>query len=74
VAWGEKSDYRELLLTDKLYLNGRLAKIYGVNLPPDAPFQSVALDVSERAGILTHPYLLASFAYLDTSSPIHRGS
>jgi len=73
VAWGERADYRELMLTDKLYLNGRLAKLYGVNLPPDAPFQPVALDTGERAGILTHPYLLASFAYLDTSSPIHRG-
>lgn len=73
VMWSEKSDYRELLLTDKVYLNGRLAKFYGVNLPPDAPFQLVELDPKERAGVLTHPYLLASFAYLDESSPIHRG-
>ena len=27
----------------------------------------------ERAGLLTHPYLMASFAYTATSSPIHRG-
>ena len=27
----------------------------------------------ERAGVLTHPYLMASFAYTATSSPIHRG-
>jgi len=33
----------------------------------------VTLDSGERAGVLTHPYLLSSFAYLDTSSPIHRG-
>ena len=73
VAWGSKSDFRELWLTDKLFLNGRLATIYGVNLPRDAPFQLVSLDPSERAGVLTHPYLMASFAYLDSSSPIHRG-
>jgi hypothetical protein len=73
VAWGERSDYRELLLTDKMFLNGRLAKLYGVSLPADAPFQRVTLDPAERAGVLTHPYLLASFAYLQTSSPIHRG-
>lgn len=72
-AWSERSDYRELLLSDKVMLNGRLAKIYGVNLPADTPFQPVALDPTERAGILTHPYLLSSFAYLDASSPIHRG-
>ena len=28
---------------------------------------------SERAGVLTHPYLMASFAYTASSSPIHRG-
>ncbi len=73
VVRSEKSDYRELLLTDKLYLNGRLANLYGVKLPPDAPFQQVSLDPEERSGVLTHPYLMASFAYFKTSSPIHRG-
>lgn len=73
VVWSEQSDFRELMLTDRVFLNGRLAKIYGANLPPDAQFQPVKLDPSERSGVLTQPYLLASFAYLDTSSPIHRG-
>jgi len=73
VVWSERSDFRELLLSDKLFLNGRLAKVYGLDLPADAPFQPVSLDPAERAGVLTHPYLLASFAYVDTSSPIHRG-
>lgn len=73
VVWNEKSDFRELLLTDKLVLNGRLAKMYGAKLAEDAPFQPVELDLQERAGVLTHPYLLASFAYIDSSSPIHRG-
>ena len=27
----------------------------------------------DRAGLLSHPYLMASFAYTATSSPIHRG-
>ena len=73
VVRSDKSDYRDLLLNDKVYLNGRLAKIYGVNLPPDAPFQPVDLDPTVRAGILTHPYMMASFSYVKTSSPIHRG-
>lgn len=71
--WSERSDFRELLLSDKVYLNGRLAKLYGVDLPADAPFQLVSLQPGDRAGVLTHPYLLSSFAYLDASSPIHRG-
>ena len=31
------------------------------------------LEPRERAGVLTHPYLMASFAYTASSSPIHRG-
>ena len=73
IATSEKSDYRELLLNDKLFLNGRLAKIYGVKLPENAPFQQVSPNSNERSGVLTHPYLMSSFAYLKTSSPIHRG-
>lgn len=72
-TWGERSDLRELLLSDKVFLNGRLAKLYGVNLPENAPFQPVALDPKERAGVLTQPYLLASNAYFASSDPIHRG-
>jgi mono/diheme cytochrome c family protein len=73
IAWSEKTGFLELMLTDKFFLNGRLASVYGVSLAPDAPFQMVALDPGKRSGILTHPYILASFGYLDTSSPIHRG-
>jgi hypothetical protein len=73
VIGGETSDFRQLLLTNSLYLNGRLAQFYGVDLAPDAPFQKVYLDPRERAGVLSHPYLMASFAYTATSSPIHRG-
>jgi hypothetical protein len=73
VVWNGPSDFRQLLLADSVYLNGRLAKFYGATLPADAPFQKVALKQGERAGVLTHPYLLATFAYTGTSSPIHRG-
>ncbi|HEY8505714.1 MAG TPA: DUF1588 domain-containing protein, partial [Gemmataceae bacterium] len=67
------SDFRQLFLADTLYLNGRLARLYGADLPPDAPFTKVPLGPGERAGVLSHPYLLAAFAYTETSSPIHRG-
>jgi hypothetical protein len=71
--WGEKSDFRQLLLAENLPLNGRLAPLYGAELAPDAQFQSVSLKSGERAGLLSHPYLLAAFAYTESSSPIHRG-
>jgi Protein of unknown function (DUF1588) len=50
-----------------------LGKFYGVDLSPEAPFQKVARPARSCAGILSHPYLMATFAYTSTTSPIHRG-
>jgi hypothetical protein len=73
VVSSETADYRQLLLSDDLFLNGRLAKFYGIDLPADADFTKVKLDSGERAGVLTQPYMLATYAYPGESSPIHRG-
>jgi cytochrome c553 len=73
VVWSESSDWRQLFLADYLYLNGRLAKFYGANLPTDAAFTKVSQPSRSCAGILSHPYLMATFAYTATTSPIHRG-
>ncbi len=73
VVWSGASDFRELLLSSSVFLNGRLGKVYGADLPADAPFRKVALDPKRHAGILTHPLLMAGFAYDATTSPIHRG-
>ncbi|HEV3121656.1 MAG TPA: DUF1592 domain-containing protein, partial [Isosphaeraceae bacterium] len=73
VVWSDASDFRQLMLGDFLHLNGRLARFYGADLPPDAPFQKISLSPVVRAGVLSHPYLMASFSYTSTTSPIHRG-
>ena len=73
IIGSEAADFRALLHANYLYLNGRLARFYGAELPPDAPFRKVERKQNERAGVLTHPYLLSSFAYTASSSPIHRG-
>jgi len=73
VIWGEKSDYRELLEADYLLLNERLAKYYGATMPEGGGFQPVKFDPAQRAGVFTHPYLLARLAHHDSTSPIHRG-
>ncbi len=73
VVWSESSDYRELLLADYLLLNSRLAKYYGAAPVEGGEFQLVKFDPAQRAGIFTHPFLLTSFAYFKSSSPIHRG-
>lgn len=72
VVWSDKSDYRELLQANYLLLNPRLAKLYGKNIEGDG-FQRVDFDAKQRAGVVTHPYLLAAFASSKQTSPIHRG-
>ena len=73
IVWSEKSDYRQLLLGDTILMNERLAKFYGQKVTPGAGFQPVKMDADQRAGVLTHPYVLATFSYTKSTSPIHRG-
>ncbi len=67
------ADFRQLLLADTTYLNGRLAKFYGADLKPDADFTKVKFEAERRAGVLTHPFLMSNFAHYKESSPILRG-
>lgn len=71
-VWSEKSDYRQLLQADHILMNERLGKFYGHPVSGD-DFQPVSFDPKQRAGLITHPYMLASLAYTKHSSPIHRG-
>lgn len=73
VVWSEASDYRQLLLSDTILMNERLAMFYGQKLPEGHGFRPVKMDAAQRAGVLTHPYLLATFSYTKSTSPIHRG-
>ena len=69
----DDASFQRLLLTDTMFMNGRMAKFYGVDLPADAGFQEVKFEPDKRAGIISHPFILSGFAYMQTSSPIHRG-
>lgn len=73
VVWSAHSDYRELLLAPHLWMNDHLARHYGAPEEGSSEFRKIVLPQGERAGVLTHPYLLAGLAYSRTSSPIHRG-
>ena len=73
IVWKRSGDFRELLTSDQVFFNGRLAAVYGVDLPADAPFQAVSQPGQARAGLLSHPLVLACLAYEKNSSPIHRG-
>lgn len=73
VVWSESSDFRQLVLSSDLFVNDRLARFYGLKSAPGPGFAKVQPDGDKRCGVLTHPYLMASFAHSSESSPIHRG-
>src|SRR5262249_43739143 len=73
VVWSEASDFRQLFLSDEVFLNGRLAKFYGTEPPAGGEFKKMKLDAGRRAGVLSHPYLMAPVAHGSGTSPIHRG-
>lgn len=73
VVWSERSDFRELLRAGYLFANERMAKFYGLPVPAAGEFARVGVGAGQRAGVLTHPYLLAALSYKSTTSPIHRG-
>jgi len=66
-------DFRRLFTDDEVYINGRLAPLYGATLPPDEPFRRVRLDDGRRGGLLSHPYMMSVLSYASATSPIHRG-
>ncbi|MHB8900387.1 MAG: DUF1588 domain-containing protein [Thermoguttaceae bacterium] len=73
VLSSDEADYRRLVLADEIYVNQRLAGLFGVEAPAQPGFAKARIDDGRRAGVLTHPYLMASLAYARESSPIHRG-
>ena len=67
------ADYRKLIRGDQIFVNARLAELFGIKEKPKKWFEAMEVEPDYRAGVLTHPYLLAQFAYASESSPIHRG-
>jgi hypothetical protein len=55
------------------YLNARLAKHYGIEGVEGDEFRKVALEGSERGGILTQASLLTVSSYPTRTSPVLRG-
>ncbi|MCA9061691.1 MAG: DUF1592 domain-containing protein, partial [Planctomycetaceae bacterium] len=69
----EQVDMKQLLLSDTIFMNARMAEFYGAGVEAGTDFVPVTFEPEQRAGILTHPFLLSAFAYHSTGSPIHRG-
>ncbi|MEM9190844.1 MAG: DUF1592 domain-containing protein, partial [Myxococcota bacterium] len=63
-----------LLTGSFTFLNGPLFELYGMERPADHAWSTpIALDPSQRAGILTHASVLAAHAHTQSSSPTLRG-
>jgi hypothetical protein len=60
-----------LLTAPYSYLDGTLAKVYGVTI--SASFAKVDLDPARRAGILTQPAFLSVTSAASETSPVKRG-
>ena len=74
VVWGEASDFRQLLLADYAVPERPAGEVLRRRPARRRPVPEGRRSTrASGPGVLTHPYLLASFAYTATSSPIHRG-
>jgi len=67
------ADFRKLLNSRHLPFNERLARFYGAQRVKHLGEFGPSFFDHERAGLLTHPYLLALYSYHNATSPIHRG-
>jgi Protein of unknown function (DUF1592)/Protein of unknown function (DUF1588)/Protein of unknown function (DUF1595)/Protein of unknown function (DUF1585)/Protein of unknown function (DUF1587) len=74
VLWEGDAKLSTLLTAPIGFVNGPLARIYGVAGPRDgSSFERVELDPNERSGLLTQASFLTAFAAPDGSSPVKRG-
>jgi len=62
----------ELLTSSDMPVDATMAALLGVD-PPAGEWETVTLPAEQRAGILTHPAMLASHAYAGYPSPVLRG-
>ena len=63
----------DLLTSDTIYANSRIASTYGLEAVSGEGLQPTRAPEGERAGLMTHPALMALLAKPDQGDPIHRG-
>ncbi len=72
--WAPTNAMKTLLTGTTVYANSLLAPILGVTVPAGTTaLQAVQVDGTKRAGIMSHPLLMATYATTSTSHPIKRG-
>jgi hypothetical protein len=71
--WADRGSLTALLTSREAYVDGALAPIMGVSGVTGTTMQKVQMPATQRAGILTHPALMAIFATDNESHPVKRG-
>ena len=66
--------WRDALSAPYTFVNGPLAKFYGISGVIGDAFQQVTLDPARRLGLLTQASMLAGTTHSNTTSPVLRGS
>lgn len=73
LVFEQDGGFASLYTEPSTYVDDALASVYGLPAPGDGMFEKVSLDATQRSGLLTQVGFLASHAFADRSSPIHRG-
>jgi hypothetical protein len=66
--------WRSVLTAPYTFVNGPLAQFYGMSGVEGDEFRKVALDTTQRLGLLTLPGMLAGTTHSNTTSPVIRGA
>ena len=65
--------FDDLYTSNSSFVDGSLAKLYGVGNVTGTELRQAALNPNQRAGVLTHGSFLAAHSEGDTGNPVHRG-
>ena len=72
---GQGGTFRDLLTSKRAWVNGEMARVYGVGAPDDpSAWTETVLPDTERAGLLTRAAFLAGFSHRGATSPPVRGN
>ncbi len=69
----EDRSIMDLMDADYVYVNGRVATHYGLDLPADAPWQRLPTEDCNRGGVITLGAVLMNTSYPRRTSPVLRG-
>jgi len=68
IVWGSGGGMDALFTSSSMYMSQRMRDIYAVGTTSTQTFDSVSMDPTQQAGMLTHPAIMSLFA-----DPVQRG-